>query len=208
MGYPPPRRHDRIIQHHRRDTQVCEERNPCPEENRNQADIDLIQETQVEALLSDGRAGDDHVLVSCDSTRFCDGLSHAAGSHERKWNAGPWPSFWHRMTDHHHRAADRVLAALHGWLAPLPPEGASAIVFRDVDHAPELAAAQGIRSADLMRNGIVDAIVPELPDAADEPMEFTQRLSATIANELHGLRAIPVEQRLDARLARYRRIGL
>ena len=65
--------------------------------------------------------------------------------------------------------ADRVLAALHGWLAPLPPEGASAIVFRDVDHAPELAAAQGIRSADLMRNGIVDAIVPEHPDAADTP---------------------------------------
>ncbi len=42
--------------------------------------------------------------------------------------------------------ADRVLAALHGWLAPLPPEGASAIVYRDVNHAPELAAAQGIRS--------------------------------------------------------------
>jgi len=40
--------------------------------------------------------------------------------------------------------ADRVLAALHGWLAPLPPEGASAIVFRDVDHAPELAAVQGV----------------------------------------------------------------
>ncbi len=66
--------------------------------------------------------------------------------------------------------ADRVLAALHGWLAPLPPEGASAIVFRDTDHAPELAAAQGIRSADLLRNGIVDAIVPEHPDAADEPV--------------------------------------
>ncbi|MDT5209293.1 MAG: hypothetical protein QOF67_1708, partial [Mycobacterium sp.] len=29
-----------------------------------------------------------------------------------------------------------------------------------------------------------------------------------IANELHGLRAIPVEQRLAARLDRYRRIGL
>ena len=73
--------------------------------------------------------------------------------------------------------ADRVLAALHGWLAPLPPEGASAIVFRDTDHAPELAAAQGIRSADLLRSGIVDAIVPEHPDAADEPIEFSQRLS-------------------------------
>jgi acetyl-CoA carboxylase carboxyl transferase subunit beta len=104
--------------------------------------------------------------------------------------------------------ADRVLAALHGWLAPLPPEGASAIVFRDLDHAPELAAAQGIRSADLLRNGIVDAIVPELPDAADEPLAFTVRLSATIANELSALRAMPDVERLDARLARYRRIGL
>ncbi|CAN3130716.1 carboxyl transferase domain-containing protein [Mycobacterium sp. smrl_JER01] len=104
--------------------------------------------------------------------------------------------------------ADRVLAALHGWLAPLPPEGASAIVFRDTDHAPELAAAQGIRSSDLLRNGIVDAIVPEYPDAADEPRAFTQRLSASIATELHRLRAIPDEQRLAARLDRYRRIGL
>ena len=94
--------------------------------------------------------------------------------------------------------ADRVLAALHGWLAPLPPEGASAIVYRDVEHAAELAAAQGIRSVDLLRDGIVDVVVPEHPDAADEPVEFTKRLSATIAGELHRLRAIPDEQRLDA----------
>ena len=64
--------------------------------------------------------------------------------------------------------ADRVLAAQNGWLAPLPPEGASAIVYRDVDHAPELAAAQGVRSADLLKAGIVDVIVPEEVDAADD----------------------------------------
>ena len=104
--------------------------------------------------------------------------------------------------------ADRVLAALHGWLAPLPPEGASAIVFRDTEHAPELAAAQGIRSVDLLSSGIVDAIVPESPDAADEPLAFTRRLSATIATELHSLRSTPDSDRLAARLARYRRIGL
>lgn len=104
--------------------------------------------------------------------------------------------------------ADRVLAALHGWLAPLPPEGASAIVYRDVDHAPELAAAQGVRSSDLMRNGIVDAIVPETPDAADTPADFTERLSATIAGELSALSRMPASERLSARLDRYRRIGL
>jgi acetyl-CoA carboxylase carboxyl transferase subunit beta len=101
-----------------------------------------------------------------------------------------------------------VLAAQHGWLAPLPPEGASAIVFRDTEHAPELAAAQGVRSADLLRNGIVDAIVPEYPDAADEAKEFARRLSDAIAREIHDLRVKPPELRYAARLQRYRRIGL
>jgi acyl-CoA carboxylase subunit beta len=104
--------------------------------------------------------------------------------------------------------ADRVLAALHGWLAPLPPEGASAIVYRDIDHAPELAAAQGIRSVDLLRAGIVDAVVPEHSDAADEPRAFIERLSTALAAELHALGSVPAEERLAARFERYRRIGL
>jgi acetyl-CoA carboxylase carboxyl transferase subunit beta len=104
--------------------------------------------------------------------------------------------------------ADRVLAALHGWLAPLPPEGASAIVFRDTAHAAELAVAQGIRSADLLACGIVDTVVPEHPDAADEPVEFSTRLSVTIAAELHALREIPDTERMTARLRRYRSVGL
>lgn len=104
--------------------------------------------------------------------------------------------------------ADRGLAALHGWLAPLPPEGASAIVFRDTDHAAELAAAQGIRSTDLLASGIVDVVVAEHPDAADEPVEFSRRLSRAIAAEVQALRGIPASERLAARLQRYRNIGL
>lgn len=104
--------------------------------------------------------------------------------------------------------ADRVLAAQHGWLAPLPPEGASAIVFRDTAHAAELAAAQGIRSVDLLRNGIVDVIVPEHPDAADEATEFAHRMSDAIAREIHDLREKSPDLRYATRLQRYRRIGL
>ena len=104
--------------------------------------------------------------------------------------------------------ADRVLAAQHGWLAPLPPEGASAIVYRDTEHAAELAAVQGIRSADLLGNGIVDAIVPEYPEAADEPAAFIDRMAGVIADELRGLSSVPTDRRLAARLDRYRRIGL
>ncbi len=104
--------------------------------------------------------------------------------------------------------ADRVLAAQNGWLAPLPPEGASAIVHRDVTHAPAMAAAQGIRSLDLLRDGVVDAVIPERPDAAIEPVEFSRRVGAAIARELVSLRGVPGDDRMSARLGRYRTLGL
>jgi acetyl-CoA carboxylase carboxyl transferase subunit beta len=103
---------------------------------------------------------------------------------------------------------DRVVAAQHGWLSPLPPEGASAIVHRDTEHAPEMAQAQGVRSADLLAAGIVDRIVPERPDAADEPEAFCRRVGQVLCEELVALlRQDPAEQ-LRNRHERYRRLGL
>ena len=55
MGCPPPRRDDRIVQHHRRHLEVGEEGNSGPEQDRSQADGDLVEEAQVKALLRDGR---------------------------------------------------------------------------------------------------------------------------------------------------------
>ncbi|MBZ5737977.1 carboxyl transferase domain-containing protein [Nocardioides mangrovi] len=83
--------------------------------------------------------------------------------------------------------ADRVIAAQHAWLSPLPPEGASAIVHRDLDHAPEMARAQQVRALDLRDRGIVDRIVAEHPDAADEPEEFCRRVGAVLEHELAAL---------------------
>lgn len=104
--------------------------------------------------------------------------------------------------------ADRVLCAQNAWLAPLPPEGASAIVHRDTAHAPDMAEAQGIRSVDLLRDGIVDAIVPELPDAADEPAAFSGRIADAIVRELRELSTLEAAARTSARLGRYRTLGV
>lgn len=104
--------------------------------------------------------------------------------------------------------ADRVLAAEHAWLSPLPPEGASAIVHRTTHRAAELAAAQGIRAIDLLGNGIVDRVVREKPDAADEPEAFLLRVGAVLEQELLALRALDPEHRLRARTDRYRKLGL
>ncbi|MFD0687693.1 carboxyl transferase domain-containing protein [Actinomadura fibrosa] len=83
--------------------------------------------------------------------------------------------------------ADRVLVARHAWLSPLPPEGASVIVHRTPDRAGEMAAAQGVRSAELLRNGLADELVDERPDAADEPEAFCRRAAAAVERHLHGL---------------------
>ena len=104
--------------------------------------------------------------------------------------------------------ADRVVAAQHGWLSPLPPEGAAAILHRSTDRAPEVAAEQGVRSLDLLRDGVVDRIVAEQPDAADEPHAFLERLGGVLERELVTLLGQEPAARLDARLSRYRRLGL
>ena len=102
--------------------------------------------------------------------------------------------------------ADRVISAQHSWLSPLPPEGASAILYRTSDRAPELAEQQRVRSLDLLADGIVDRIVAEHPDAAEEPEAFSRRMAQAIAHELTVLTRMERTERLLARHDRYRRL--
>ncbi|RLU92089.1 acetyl-CoA carboxyl transferase [Streptomyces griseocarneus] len=97
--------------------------------------------------------------------------------------------------------ADRVVAARHAWLSPLPPEGASAILHRTTERAYEVAERQGVRSADLLANGIVDVVV-------EEGDGFLERLGAVLGRELAGLAVRDRGERVSARRLRYREIGL
>jgi acyl-CoA carboxylase subunit beta len=103
--------------------------------------------------------------------------------------------------------ADRILTAQHGWLSPLPPEGASAILYHDTSHAADMAAKQGVRSADLLAHGIVDRVIPEYPDASAEPERFCLRVGAFLRDDLAALRNADTAQRIAARVQRFERIG-
>ncbi|MCU1518036.1 MAG: acetyl-CoA carboxyl transferase [Pseudarthrobacter sp.] len=103
--------------------------------------------------------------------------------------------------------ADRTIAAQHSWLSPLPPEGASAIVHRTTEFAPQMADAQGVNVAALHANGLVDHIVDERPDASLEPREFCARMAQAIEYELGTLAGIPVAELLAARSRKYRELG-
>ena len=90
-------------------------------------------------------------------------------------------------------------ARQHGWLSPLPPEGASAILYRSVDFAPEIAQSQGVRATDLRRDGIVDRVIPELPDAAYEPGAFCRGWAGRWSTRSPGCSGATTRQRCRTR---------
>lgn len=79
--------------------------------------------------------------------------------------------------------AATVIAAEHAWLAPLPPEGASAIMHGDTSHASDMASSQRITATALRETGTVHHIVPEHDDDTAESLatalvaECARRLS-------------------------------
>ena len=103
--------------------------------------------------------------------------------------------------------ADRMLGAAHGWLSPLPPEGASAILHHTTQRAAEMAAQQGVRSADLLASGALDGIIPERPDARREPERFCTRVAAAIRNQLTSLATDNPTTRLHRRTQRFERLA-
>lgn len=81
--------------------------------------------------------------------------------------------------------ADRVVAAQHAWLAPLPPEGASALMTGSVARADDLARRQRIGAHDLQAAGLVHAVVAEDPPAHVVPSAFCRDLVAAAVGQLN-----------------------
>jgi acetyl-CoA carboxylase carboxyl transferase subunit beta len=97
--------------------------------------------------------------------------------------------------------ADRVVAAADAWLAPLPPEGSSAILHQgDTSFAAELAGAQGVTADRLASHGVIDVIVPA---PGDDIAGFARALAAAVAREVEVARRVPPARRLAARAERF-----
>ena len=56
-------------------------------------------------------------------------------------------------------------------------------------------------------DGIVDRVIPEFPDAADEPEPFCLRVGAALRDELAALGDADTPRRLTERAQRFDRIG-
>ena len=82
--------------------------------------------------------------------------------------------------------AQTVIATERSWLSPLPPEGASAILFGTTDRAADMARRQRVGALDLAADGIVHHIVAERrPDDAES---LCNAVAAEVGAQLRSAR--------------------
>ena len=85
-------------------------------------------------------------------------------------------------------AGNTVLMLEHAIYSVIPPEGCSAILWRDGEHAPEAAEALRLTAQDLLRLGVIDRIVAEpLGGAQRAPKEAIDKLGEAIDEALRPL---------------------
>lgn len=104
---------------------------------------------------------------------------------------------------------NRVLMLEYAVYSVISPEGCAAILWGDAGKAPEAAEIMKITAKDLLRLGVVDAVVPEPTGGAHRDWETTAaNLRAALAEHLREQRAKSPDSLVRERYEKFRRIGV
>jgi acetyl-CoA carboxylase carboxyl transferase subunit alpha len=103
---------------------------------------------------------------------------------------------------------DRVLILENAVYSVIPPEGAAAIMWRDIAHKDRAAAALRVTAKEVESLGCVDEIVPEPPDGIHvDPAAGHALLGAALRRHLDQLKAMPLDALIAARQHKFRNIA-
>ena len=96
----------------------------------------------------------------------------------------------------------------HAIYSVISPEGAASILWRDTSRAQDAASAMKITAQDLMRLGVVDAVVPEPTGGAHrEPAAAIAATADAIAAALAELRGLDRSTIVRLRREKFSAIG-
>ena len=103
---------------------------------------------------------------------------------------------------------NRVLMLEYAIYSVISPEGCAAILWGDAAKAPEAAAAMRITAPDLLRLGVIDAIVPEPIGGAHRDWDAAAAsLRAALRDQLADLVPKSPETLVAERYEKFRRLG-
>ena len=103
---------------------------------------------------------------------------------------------------------DHVAVLQNAYYSVISPEGCAGILWKHSEHAPKAARALRFTSRDLLELGIVEEVVPEPLGGAHRNHRHTATsLKGTILAALRDLDTLTIEELLERRYQRFRRIG-
>ena len=103
---------------------------------------------------------------------------------------------------------DRLLMLENAWYSVISPENCSAILWRSWDYKEEAARALKLTAPDLIKQGIVDEVIPEPRGGAHHnPNATSDAMGKAIVRHLAELESLDAQALLDARLAKYDAMG-
>ncbi|MGL4323118.1 MAG: acetyl-CoA carboxylase carboxyltransferase subunit alpha [Beijerinckiaceae bacterium] len=105
-------------------------------------------------------------------------------------------------------AASKVLMMEHAIYSVISPEGAASILWRDAGRAQEAATNMKITAQDLLRLGVIDAIVPEPAGGAHrDPKAAIEAAGKAIGDALASLAGLDAAGMRKARADKFLAIG-
>jgi acetyl-CoA carboxylase carboxyl transferase subunit alpha len=103
---------------------------------------------------------------------------------------------------------DRILMQEFAVYSVIPPEGCAAILWRDANKKVEAAAALKITAPDLLRLGLVDAVIPEPAGGAHNDHDRASALvDQALTTALAELAPLDAAELLAQRYDKFRRMG-
>lgn len=103
---------------------------------------------------------------------------------------------------------DRILMLENAWYSVISPEMCATILWRNSGRAAEAAELLRLTSTDLLKFGIIDDVITEPLGGAHRDHAFTSmQIRSFLRRYLALVQKEPIEQLVEARLARFRKIG-
>ncbi len=104
--------------------------------------------------------------------------------------------------------ADTICILEHAYYSVIGPEGCAAILFRTREKREDAARALKLTATDVRKLDIVDEIIPEpVGGAHRDHRQSASRLREVILRNLRILKEVPIDELLEKRYDRYRKIG-
>jgi len=106
--------------------------------------------------------------------------------------------------------SDRVAMLAYSWYSVISPEGCAAILWKQANEQTNTAAADSLRltAQDNIKFGIVDSVINEpLGGAHRDHDEASALLGAWISDQFDELTAMDVDEMLEQRYQRFRKLG-